>query len=200
MTAILTSTLFTPAQAEKITGLSVASQRDFRRRGFMKATPGTGHSRFDVFDLAWMLFVRSMSDRGIGPSQSVEVAEWAVQRIVWSALSWINAFEGDHEIAFLEDVRDVPNDVLWGRIGDRLMRQFFRENNKVRVLPAPIFIWWADGAHDFHVSLDLAIDQLSGSDPKLLGPIVVMCLESVGNDLLDRAACAFVHVESIPAT
>ncbi|WAC24645.1 MerR family transcriptional regulator [Blastomonas sp. SL216] len=97
----MTLTTFTPAEAEAITGVSTASQRDWRRRGFLAS--GDGHARFDAFDLARMLVIRLLSDRGIGPTQTAQAPSLAFGDIasicavgaLSNAFSWVDAWEGD---------------------------------------------------------------------------------------------------------
>lgn len=101
MSITLTLTTFTPAEAEAITGVSTASQRDWRRRGFLASS--AGHARFDAFDLARMLVIRLLSDRGIGPGQTAEasyahcgdIAGVCSSGILLHAFRWIDAWEGD---------------------------------------------------------------------------------------------------------
>lgn len=97
MFATYTLSLFTPGEAERITGLSVAMQRDWRHRGFLPKTEG--HARFNVFDLASMLAMKLLSDRGVGPQASQAVAEWCAVGIVWEVLTDFEAWEGDHAAA-----------------------------------------------------------------------------------------------------
>lgn len=110
MSMTLTLTTFTPAEAEAITGVSTASQRDWRRRGFLAS--GDGHARFDAFDLARMLVIRLLSDRGIGPAQTAQAPSLAFGDIasicavgaLGNAFSWSDAWEGDLE--------DIPTSMV----------------------------------------------------------------------------------------
>lgn len=58
--------LFTPAETERITGLSVNMQRDWRKRGFLNSAPG--HARFDAFEVADIAVMQALAKAGIGPS------------------------------------------------------------------------------------------------------------------------------------
>lgn len=103
MTTNLTLTTFTPAEAEAITGVSTASQRDWRRHGYLAKRDG--HARFDAFDLARMLVIRLLSDRGIGPAQTAQtpylafgdIAAICAAGALGNAFSWRDAWEGDLE-------------------------------------------------------------------------------------------------------
>ncbi|WP_028711002.1 hypothetical protein [Paracoccus pantotrophus] len=97
----ITLTQFTPAQAEKITGISVDQQRNLRRHGYLAQSEG--HARFDGFGLARLLAIRALSDRGIGPSltakadESQDIATLCATGILWALLDWVDAYEGDHK-------------------------------------------------------------------------------------------------------
>jgi hypothetical protein len=97
MKAIYTPSLFTPSEAEVITGVSVTLQRDWRHRGFLEK--GEGHARFDVFALARLAFMKALADRGIGPSETHEVATIAAAGIVSRMASWFDFWEGDADLA-----------------------------------------------------------------------------------------------------
>lgn len=95
-----TLTQFTPAQAEKITGISVDQQRNLRRHGYLSKSEG--HARFDGFGLARLTAIKMLSDRGIGPSLTAkaddgfDIATLCATGILWSLLDWSDAYEGDH--------------------------------------------------------------------------------------------------------
>lgn len=97
-----TLTQFTPAQAEKIAGISVDQQRNLRRHGYLAQSEG--HARFDGFGLARLTAIKALSDRGIGPSLTAkadvrdgfDIATLCATGILWSLLDWPEAYEGDH--------------------------------------------------------------------------------------------------------
>ncbi|WP_323009647.1 hypothetical protein [Paracoccus sp. (in: a-proteobacteria)] len=97
----ITLTQFTPAQAEKITGISVDQQRNLRRHGYLAQSEG--HARFDGFGLARLFAIKALSDRGIGPSltaksdESPDIATLCATGILWALLDWVDAYEGDHK-------------------------------------------------------------------------------------------------------
>lgn len=210
-------TTFTPAEAEKITTLNTVMQRDWRRRGFIPS--GEGHARFDAFALAEVWVMKMLSDRGVGPQLSKEVASWCAMGILWHALKDGEAYEGDHARTFEwepEGARPQPDpealavlerfsketgiaipenvDTTWSAKGEWLAKQVFRLRGCPRVIPSPYFIWWADGSHVFHDSLDEAFSSLSW-DEKYAGPVIVLDLNALATQLLVRAGRALVHVE-----
>lgn len=56
---------FTPAEAEAITGVTTAVQRQWRRCGLLPALNGSPRAKFDAADLALMLAARAMIDAGV---------------------------------------------------------------------------------------------------------------------------------------
>lgn len=222
MDTILTLTQFTPGEAERITTLTTTMQRDWRRRGHL--SDFEGHARFDVFNLAEMWVLKMLADRGIGPQAASDVARICALGISWWALSWVDAYEGDHHrvdecwpaalrkrpkpfppelIAAMESAEMAgrfkipsPDDLMWGAKADSLRRQVVLERGFPRVIPAPFFVWWADGSHIWHVSLDEAFGNVS-ADPRYSGPVIVLDLKALGSTLIDRAGRPFVHVELV---
>jgi hypothetical protein len=100
---------FTPSEVEKITGVSTVKQRDLRRHGFLQEVEG--HARFNVYDMAELLFVQKMSVRGVGPKHAFEVSGICATGIVWHALGSVDAYRGDH-LTLIE--RGIVPDVHWG--------------------------------------------------------------------------------------
>lgn len=218
-------TTFTPGEAERITGLSTTMQRDWRRREFLPIAEG--QARFDVFGLAKMWTLKLLSDRGIGPQTAKDVAPWCATGIVWNALRWSDSYEGDHlrtfdwyppemrpqtvpdpdllkmleEIAAKDPKIKAPSDFSWEPKAQWLAKQIMSRQGLPRIIPAPYFIWWADGTHVFHNSLRDAFGGFS-SDPRYAGPVVILDLIALASTLGERAGRPLVHVEfpADPAT
>ncbi|UVI39339.1 helix-turn-helix domain-containing protein [Qipengyuania spongiae] len=218
----LTLTQFTPAEAENVTGVSTQTQRDWRRRGIL-AKRDEGHARYDLFDLAEMMAIKLLSDRGVPLIEAADVADWCGMGIGYRALEWHNAYEGDHDrtnearglpnklieqnAAMFETIReaagiaevDLPENFekqyRWSDKGEWLAGQVYRERFKTGVIPGQLFIWWADGQHTFHQSFDAARDDMSSGDPRLAGPALVLDLHSLASTLLTKTGRALVHVE-----
>lgn len=222
MDEIITLAQFTPAEAERITGVNTALQRDWRRRGYLPSNEG--QARFDVFQLARMTVLKLLADRGIGPALSHEEAEWCALAAVHSAFRDRDAWDGEHKqaltwldeyaspppvdpmiVAFVERANEQGADVPvptegshWGEQSLYLTRRLWRHTKQARVLPAPLFIWWADGSHTFDTSFEKARGATFSTDPKVAGPIIILDLDAVGGTLVDRAGRAFAHVEFVP--
>lgn len=170
--------VFTAGEAERITGLSLATQRDWRRRRFLPQIEG-GKAGFDVFGLCEMAAMRGFADRGIGPSISTQFAEAAGLRAAYFALSWSNAIEDNS-----------------GGVFEKIIKDTGRPRGSMFVKPsflARFMIVWADSSVTFATELDKAFDGFSW-DEKLIGAVVVMDLEALGGSILDRAGRALVSV------
>jgi len=191
--ARFTLTTFTPGEAEKITGLSTAMQRDWRRRGFIAG--GDGHARFNAFTLGELLTLKLLADAGVGPQQGQSYARWTTAGIVWHALQWVDAYEGDHQRT-LADAGPMMNSgpATWGQKVDWLARATMKANGH-HGAPGRFFIRWADGSERWEESLDTAFGQHATSDPQVTGPVVVFDLQALGGLLVDRAARPLVHVD-----
>ncbi|MEO3428922.1 hypothetical protein AAFN88_08715 [Pelagibius sp. CAU 1746] len=194
METTFTPTLFTPGEAEGITGVSTALQRDWRRRGFLPSNDG--HARFDVFALAEMWALRLLAERGIGPQQSRKAAAWLAAGIVHEALQHRQAYEGDFEAAALRGAH--PDDNVQDRL-DVLARWIVQERSRPRgagqVLPARFFVWTGDGKRRWVDSVDAWFDDIDGGRRKGAGAVIVMDQRALGRRLLDLARRPFVHVE-----
>ncbi|QTI79020.1 hypothetical protein IAI58_15505 [Roseomonas marmotae] len=225
MNAVLTLTSFTPGEAERITGVSTAQQRDWRRRGFLPSNEG--HARFDLFSMAEMWVLKLMADRGIGPQAVKEVAGTCATGIAWHALAWGDAYEGDHERTLewqpsvfkviVENLRrgkeamaqyeadpkpenliaalDASNGPSWGEQANWLRRKVLKDRGIPLAIPGKYFIWWADGREYWHESLDEAFKSMSSTDDRVAGPVVVLDLSGLASAMIHRAERALVHVE-----
>lgn len=210
----LTLATFTPGEAERIGPLATNMQRDWRRRGFIPPSP------FDCFALAEMQVLKALADRGIGPQSAKDVSGICALGIVWSAIQWGEAIDGDltgilddvpeeirtHHIDMVQETlvrisettgqeKLESRDPLWSWKAERVAKALWKSREIPRVLPGRYFIWWADGSHLWHKSLDRAFDDLSSSDPRLAGPALVLDLDALGSTLLERAGRPLVHVE-----
>ena len=222
MDEIITLAQFTPAEAERITGVNTTLQRDWRRREFLPVNDG--HARFDAFQLARMLTLKVLADRGIGPSLATEEADWCAASIVWAATDSREVWDGEPEkaltwheqfrtpppvdpklIEFLREANENGADVPipevgshWGDQRDYLRRRLWRHVSRPNVVPCPLFIWWADGSHTFHVSFDQARGGLFSTDPKVDGAVIILDMDALGAALAARANRPLVHIEFVP--
>lgn len=174
---------------------------------------GEGHARFDAFDLARMLAMKSLADRGIGPSHTHELAEWCGYGIVFNAIAIFEAWEGELDNAPIDHPLRAANfdntlDHLsgkardawieaeisaewWGRLARYLRNGLWRQLGKPQIAPGAYFIWWPDGDHRFDESLESAFDGKVGAP----GAAVVLDFRPLARLLIDRAGRALCHVE-----
>ena len=193
----LTLTHFTPAEAEKITGVSVSTQRDWRRRKFLGSHEG--HARFDIFDLGEMAVMQMLAFRGIGPAQSTQLSPFTGLGVAWEVLNNRAAYSGDHDLTLSWNSTFAPggpraND--WEPKGEWLAKHSLK-NKFGPITPANYFIWWPDGSHHFDYSLDMAFSPKNTklNLDRLHGPAVVIDLAAVGEMILSRCSKPFVEVE-----
>lgn len=141
---------FTAGQASQVTGLTPVMQRDWRRRGFLKAVEG--RAKFNAFDLADFMITRLMSDLGVGPASSRKWKRTAAYCVVSRALMSPDAYDGV-----------VPSDVSeQDQIRRSLLRQHATEPGAYTsdVLPA--------GSHN-QIAKAPRFAVWSGEDQGMLG-------------------------------
>jgi hypothetical protein len=190
MTSPFTLTLFTPGEAEKITGLSTAMQRDWRHRGFLPKNEG--HARFDAFGLAAMLVLKIFSDRGIGPQFAEKITEITARSIVWHALSPPDMFEGDLDWEQPENSGRPEYLLLDGH-----RRGLWYSLDFPPLIPPRFLVVFADGSEWWDSSIDAALQNPRNATPeKLAGPIIVLDQEALGDLLADRVGRPLVHIEA----
>lgn len=190
MAAEFTTTLFTPSQAVKITGMSVASQRDLRRHGYLRKHDG--HARFDCMDLAEMALIHEMSQRGVGPKETSSIAKVCAARAVYSSLGERHAYEGP-----LPPLHEALGNLdRWKGNKDHLRRRFLTSRG-YPYRSGKFFVWWASGEELWCEFLDSAFDSMAFNDPKISGPVIVMDLDSLGKRLLEKAGAPFIDLASL---
>lgn len=69
---------FTPAEAEKVTGASVALQRDWRRRGLLPKNETGKWTTFDLDDIVKLSVMKAFSDAGFSVQFVVDFAGLAI--------------------------------------------------------------------------------------------------------------------------
>lgn len=165
---------FEAREAERITGVGVVLQREWRRRGhFTRA--GDGRADHDVLDLARLLVMRALAERGVGPSDSAAIAQSAALRIGYFALS--------HP----------------GAIADNTGGEFTR-GMKLRKRPlASAFIAWTNGPRDPRQYLVVADDGFSFTNDLHKASLglaaVILDLDALGMLIATRAGRPLATVE-----
>ncbi len=217
-------TVFTPREAERITGVSTVMQRDWRRHGYLPVNEG--HMRFNVFGLAELLALRLLAERRIGPQQGKLVSDWLAAGITRFALQSRHAYEGD-----AAEIQNLPEDTSraamrvalenaaakaapgntfnlsgaptsWLAGANRLSRMVLKAHDTPkgigRALPARFFLWFSDDTHTWHESVDKCFEEEGVAEGLLAGPIVVLDQHAIGEHLLKMAGRPFVYVEDVP--
>ncbi|WP_036286405.1 MerR family transcriptional regulator [Methylosinus sp. PW1] len=172
-----TFSVFTPSEAEHITGVSVALQRDWRRREIMPKRDG--HARFDLHDLADMLTLKMCSDAGMSLESAKSWVPFVPAAIIMHALSRPGAIEGDDAEYFAMHGASYARSIALSRS---------------RVIAGGDLIIWADGTSEVVSS---ATDAIPSATPeKLYGAVKVLVLEEIGHEFARRASPrSLVHIE-----
>ncbi len=170
---------FTPSEAENITGLALATQRDWRRRGFLHK--GIGHNRFDLFDLIEMLARKMLSDRGIGPLASESISDFLVSGISHRVLDYDSCFKADS--AKLD--ADAP-EFNFDRFS-RLIR-VKKFGNIASVIPARFFLWFANGKHQWVKNIADCFEDSNSSYAltNVAGPVIILDQEAIAKHLIKK--------------
>lgn len=179
---------YSAAEAEQVSGIGVAMQRDWRRRGFLPVHPG--QARFHLFSLAELCAFALLTGRGIGPMQAQSVVEDTAWGIAYFALDWPDAYHGPA-------VRPEPS-LNWDEVANIHRVKVLGAHSK---LPGALryLIWWANDTHAYTDSLDAAFDATTSADPRVQAGIVVLHLQAAGSNLAGRAVRPLVHVDVAPA-
>lgn len=88
---------FTPSEAARITGVSTALQRDWRRRGILSENSEGKWTRWTLDDIIQLSVRKIFADAGLDVSQTRTVARMAILPTAWaiSCIPEANEFEGD---------------------------------------------------------------------------------------------------------
>lgn len=97
---------FTPADAERITGINTAQQRNLRRHGYLPET-GKGWTRFSPEELARLLVLGRLAAIGVPPSTADGVLRQA-KNAALVTLAFAQREPGAIENPMLLEVREVP--------------------------------------------------------------------------------------------
>jgi hypothetical protein len=181
--------LFPPSAAERITGVSAALQRDWRRRRILPESQG--HARFELSELAEMHFLWLMTQRGIGPlDQTAGISVAAVAPAVGARIA-IHVLRSPE--AWSGDLTNAPGR-NWGEKAKLLTQQIYRSGQQ------RFFAWLADGTHEMNDNIRNVFDNRTSLDPGVAGPVIVLDLDSIAAQLTVRAGTPFIHVTKLEAS
>ncbi len=174
-----TFTAFTPAEAERITGVSVVLQRDWRRRKIIPARQD-GEARFLLPALLEMLTLKMLSEAGLGIEEAREWCPFVPAAIASHALVVDGAIEGD-----------VDLHPLGLRYPEILAKEISAQIS--RAIPGGDLVIWSDRKSEVVRDWRSAIEQAPHS--KLCGAVRILIFEAIGTELAKRAGRALVHIE-----
>ncbi|MEP4260259.1 MAG: MerR family transcriptional regulator [Rhizobiaceae bacterium] len=222
MNVSLSITQVTPGQAAKITGVSLARQRDYRRHGFLPETDDGKHSRFNLFDVARLFLLHTFGEHGMRPKQAAEIIDICAAGVAFRVLGDVDAYSGDH-LALIDaglvapstlsdnelvtmrgeavkiGVSD-PEEIFTNEAFDEVAQAQFLQpiaakGFGIRVVPAEYLIIWSDKSEYWADSIDAAFDDVAETDDRRAGPITVLSLASIARQIIDRSQLPFVSVQ-----
>lgn len=204
---------FTPSEAARISGVNLALQRDWRRRGYLPKLEGP--SEFDAFGVASMLCVELLTRRGIGPAVSKPLASLLGAGVVKAAIEVQAGFGGAlkgvagpvERIAVTDrDSLDLvqasqggADEAYWTWYGraQAISAEIFSARPEAEQRVERAFCWWADGTSEFVDSIIRLLEALEPSDPRLAGPVIMLDFSALAALFLDRCEGPFAtYMES----
>lgn len=184
---------FTAGQASQVTGLTPVMQRDWRRRGFLKAVEG--RAEFDAFDLSDLKTMKLLSDGGVGPAASRQWKRAVAYCVVSRALMSPDAYDGAAPIDLTEQDH-IRRALLREHAGEPSVYtgDFLPAGAHQLILQAPRFaVWWGEDSASMGDSLDdLHTRRLRPGLPTTPG--IFLDIHGAADDLL-REAGPLVHCE-----
>jgi MerR HTH family regulatory protein len=134
---------FSSAELASITGVSAATQRDWRRRGIERVSRSSGWKRYTVSDLAFYSIIKLLTARGVSLSVAAKLATEAFTRVFGLLVARKGAFQfqprgrniweakarpTDRFIVASESVGDPEDSRLSGFANFTALNSFFRNN------------------------------------------------------------------------
>ena len=172
---------FEAREAEWITGVGRQIQREWRRRGFF-AWEGEGRADHKLHDLARLIVMGVLADRGIGPSMSMDIATSAALRIEYFALNVPSS---------IEDSTGDEFERALARSGRPRVAAFVGWTNKA-IRPERFLVAEAGGITSLTNDLNTVFTA-----PNFDGAVVVLDLEVLGTTIATRAGRPLVTVELV---
>lgn len=168
---------FNSAEAETITDVSQMLQRSYRRRGFLPPQPG--RARYTAFDLARLLFLRTMAIRGL----EILLAERFAGRVA-EAVTFYAMAKGPVGVDY-----DLARQAL-----DVLRRHAPTGSDRAIVVPVRFFVLWAGNSASWLSKLEGDLFEQG----KGVGPVLIFDQRAAGEALRQRAGRPLVRVSGMP--
>jgi len=86
-------TKFLAHEISEISGLSLNLIRDWRRRGYLNSKNDNRWNKHDIREIACLLVMKELSEFGIGPKMSQDMAATAANTIIYFALKFESSTE-----------------------------------------------------------------------------------------------------------
>lgn len=151
-------------------------QGDWRRRDILPKHEG--HARFNALDIAETWLLKMLSDRGVGPQHSKQVARRGAEGVVRAALRNPEAWY------------HVPRS---GRIPRPSMKKLWFNRYFSEPTTARFLVWWTDGSIEWADNLNAAFSKASAADDtKVDGPLIFFDTETIGRRLVEKASLPLV--------
>lgn len=198
-------TKFKPSVAEKISGISQTTQRNWRKRGILPKEQG--HKLYDCVELAQLFAMGRLETFGIGPQKSVEIAPWMAVSIVAFIFANRTAFLGENPA-----LDQLPTDTSPNAVRNRMIKLFRTINDDEakpkeaisplnlqpeinrsllvnalhgresgfdgRLLPARFFLWFENDEHLWCPSIEKGIAEYLERQQGNSLPDVIVSLDS----------------------
>ncbi len=192
--------VFTPSEAETITGVSQATVRNWRRAGYLPRHQG--HARYDFRDVAGLFVMRILVARGINVKTAKEFAGQTVASILQSAAWSGKAFSAcayaaakdEHgetrnsraEIA--SDYEVEPEVVSEALSMDLLIRHSEQQFGFSGVRKPGWLVIWADDGIEFLYddAEDAFFGNIDFTKAYVQGPIIIFSLDALAQMVMDR--------------
>lgn len=113
---------FSAMEVEEISGVSGTTQRDWRRRGFLRRIEGGGRAKFTLDELIEITTIKALTSGGLPISQAADLASMAILPVMNNFARWKNdvtVFTGDPLPEDMQDrvlgglVQGVDDDDNW---------------------------------------------------------------------------------------
>lgn len=204
---MLTLASYTPAEAAKISGVNVALQRDWRRRGILPRREG--HARYSPFEVAELMALNAFAVQGVGPQKFTPIATMLAAGIVDAAMDRPEAYAGPLDLVVNEDDRDWLLEWESGAKEFKNWRWDYDLTNwRIRAVKRRVnqwcghdqnairscFVQWADGSFAFYHSPITPYETIDEDDPRRSGAVLILDLAGLGRTFVQRAP-GFVELD-----
>jgi DNA-binding transcriptional MerR regulator len=189
---------FTPGEAAEITGVSVENQRNLRRTGYLPSHKG--HARFDIRDLAQLLVIGIMSERGIGPKVACTFAATAGQGVFLKAIARSTFYSIAAQRAALDDTKEEADESLAlpeaSDLDERTVRGMIARMHAADAAQAAaglagqeapeFFCLWANGHPEFFYGEEHPFADCDYGHTAWQGPVIMLSMGALASLLVDR--------------